>query len=104
MVAEFAYGITAFLRGLGVEAVVIACNTASASALPELCGHFAIPIWGVIEPGVEAAARLTRSGRVGVIGTKGTIASGHTSGVWNSAGSPCGRAPAPCWSTSWRKG
>jgi glutamate racemase len=76
MVAEFAYGITAFLRGLGVEAVVIACNTASASALPELCGHFAIPIWGVIEPGVEAAARLTRSGRVGVIGTKGTIASG----------------------------
>jgi glutamate racemase len=76
MVAEFAYGITEFLRQKGVEGVVIACNTASASALPELAGHFAIPIWGVIEPGVEAAARLTRSGRVGVIGTQGTIASG----------------------------
>lgn len=76
MVAEFAYGITSFLRGMGVEGVVIACNTASASALPELCAHFDIPIWGVIEPGVEAAAHLTRSGRVGVIGTKGTIASG----------------------------
>ena len=76
MVAEFAYGITEFLRQMGVEGVVIACNTASASALPELAGHFSIPIWGVIEPGVEAAARLTRTGRVGVIGTKGTIASG----------------------------
>ena len=76
MVAEFAYGITEFLRQLGVEGVVIACNTASASALPELAGHFSIPIWGVIEPGVEAAARLTRTGHVGVIGTKGTIASG----------------------------
>jgi len=76
MVAEFAYGITEFLREIGVEGVVIACNTASASALPELAGHFPIPIWGVIEPGVEAAAKLTRTRRVGVIGTKGTIASG----------------------------
>ena len=76
MVAEFAYGITEFLRGMGVGGVVIACNTASASALPELAAHFSIPIWGVIEPGVEAAAKLTRTGRVGVIGTKGTIASG----------------------------
>jgi len=76
MVAEFAYGITEFLRQAGVEGVVIACNTASASALPELAGQFSIPIWGVIEPGVEAAARLTRTGRVGVIGTKGTIGSG----------------------------
>jgi glutamate racemase len=76
MVAEFAYGITEFLREKGVEGVVIACNTASASALPELAGHFSIPIWGVIEPGVEAAAALTRTGSVGVIGTKGTIGSG----------------------------
>jgi len=76
MVAEFAYGITEFLLEFGVEGVVIACNTASAAALPELAGHFQIPIWGVIEPGVQAAVRLTRSGRVGVIGTKGAIASG----------------------------
>lgn len=76
MVAEFAYGITEFLREAGVEGVVIACNTASSAALPEMTGHFSIPIWGVIEPGVEAAARMTHTGRVGVIGTKGTIASG----------------------------
>lgn len=76
MVVEFAYGITEFLRRMGVEGVVIACNTASASALPGLAGEFAIPVWGVIEPGVETAARVTRTGRVGVIGTKGAIASG----------------------------
>lgn len=76
MVAEFAYGITEFLRTADVEGVVIACNTASAAALPELSAHFDFPIWGVIEPGVEAAERVTRTGRIGVIGTKGTIASG----------------------------
>jgi len=76
MVAEFAYGITEFLRAKGVDGVVIACNTASSAALPELAGHFPIPVWGVIEPGVESATRMTRTRRVGVIGTKGTIASG----------------------------
>ena len=76
MVREFAYGITGYLREAGAVGVVIACNTASASALPELAGRSEIPIWGVIEPGVDAAARVTRTGRVGVIGTQGTIASG----------------------------
>jgi glutamate racemase len=76
MVAEFAFGITEFLTRLGVEAVVVACNTASAAALPALGDEFATPVWGVIEPGVEAARRLTRSGRVGVIGTQGAIRSG----------------------------
>src|SRR5579864_3273726 len=63
MVEEFAYGITEFLRESGVEGVVIACNTASSAALPQLAAHFPIPIWGVIEPGVEAAASVTRSGQ-----------------------------------------
>ena len=76
MVAEFACGITEFLSRFGVEAVVVACNTASAAALPGLREEFPTPIWGVIDPGVEAACRMTRSGRVGVIGTKGTIGSG----------------------------
>lgn len=75
MVREFARGITGFLCGLGVEAVVVACNTASAAALPGLERAFDVPLWGVIDPGVEAARRMTRNGRVGVIGTKGTIGS-----------------------------
>ncbi len=76
MVREFADEIADFLWGLGVEALVVACNTASAVALPGLADRGDTPVWGVIDPGVEAATRATRSGRVGVIGTKGTIASG----------------------------
>jgi glutamate racemase len=56
--------------------VVIACNTASACALPELAEQAPVPVWGVIEPGVDAASRMTRTGSIGVIGTKGTVASG----------------------------
>ena len=76
MVREFAREITDFLCGLGVDGVVVACNTASAVALPELAERCPTPVWGVIDPGVEAATRTTRSGHIGVIGTKGTIASG----------------------------
>jgi len=76
MVREFANEVVEFLVGRGVQAVVIACNTASACALPELGAESPVPVWGVIEPGVEAASRMTNSGSIGVIGTKGTIASG----------------------------
>jgi len=76
MVEEFAYGITGFLIENGVEGVVIACNTASSAALPKIREEFQVPIWGVIDPGVESARRTTRTGSVGVIGTAGAIRSG----------------------------
>lgn len=76
MVQEFAREVVEFLLGRGVGAVVIACNTASACALPHLADQAPVPVWGVIEPGVAAAARTTKTGNVGVIGTKGAIASG----------------------------
>lgn len=76
MVKEFAQQIVAFLLQEGVQAIVIACNTASSAALPEVAEESPVPVWGVIEPGVEAARRASTSGRVGVIGTRGTIASG----------------------------
>lgn len=75
MVREFATEIAQFLQQLDVAGIVIACNTASSVALPDLSHEMDIPVWGVIDPGVEAARRATRSGYVGVIGTKGTIAS-----------------------------
>ena len=75
MVREFAMEIAGFLERRGAEAIVVACNTATAVALQNLQNQFTLPIWGVIEPGVEAAVRATRSGHVGVIGTKGTIRS-----------------------------
>ncbi len=60
----------------GAQALVVACNSASAVALDQLRENVAVPVVGVIEPGLRAAARVTQNGRVGVIGTVGTIASG----------------------------
>jgi glutamate racemase len=76
MVREFADEIATFLEQLDVAGIVVACNTASAAALPELGEQVSVPVWGVIDPGVEAARRVTKTGHVGVIGTKGAIASG----------------------------
>ena len=65
-----------FLMKHDIKMLVVACNTASSVALPALSAALGIPVLGVIEPGARAAAKQTRSGRVGVIGTQGTIASG----------------------------
>lgn len=72
-VLRYSREIVSFLEDQGVKAVVVACNTATAHALPALKEENSLPIVGVIEPGARAAARATRSGRVGVIGTQGTI-------------------------------
>ncbi|HCU24202.1 MAG TPA: glutamate racemase, partial [Deltaproteobacteria bacterium] len=55
---------------------VIACNTASALALASLRPRYALPLLGVLEPGVASAIAATRSHKIGVIGTEGTIKSG----------------------------
>jgi len=59
-----------------VKLVVVACNTATAAALAELQDELPVPVVGVIEPGVASLVQATRNGRVGVIGTVGTISSG----------------------------
>ena len=65
-----------FLVERGVKLLVVACNTASSVALGALADRFPIPTVGVIEPGARAAVARTQNGRVGVIGTEGTIGSG----------------------------
>lgn len=59
-----------------IDLLIVACNTASAVALPALRAELAVPVLGVVEPGARAAARASRGGRIGVIGTQGTVASG----------------------------
>lgn len=59
-----------------IKVLVVACNTASAVALPALEAQLPIPVIGVIIPGAQAAAKVTQTGKVAVIGTPGTIASG----------------------------
>jgi len=76
MVRGFAGEIACFLQSLDVSAIVNRLQYGLGVRLPELAGRMPVPVWGVIDPGVEAARRVTRSGHVGVIGTKGTIASG----------------------------
>jgi len=74
-IIRYSREIMTYLRGHGVKAVVVACNTASAHALSILQKEADIPVIGVIAPGVEAALSATRNGNVGIIGTQGTIAS-----------------------------
>jgi len=64
-----------FLCRYSPKLIVVACNTASATALTHLRGILDVPVLGVVEPGARAAAAATRNGRVGVIGTEATIKS-----------------------------
>jgi glutamate racemase len=63
------------LAGRDVKAIVVACNTSTAIALPYLRRRYAVPILGVIRPGATAAALATRSRAVGVIATQATVRS-----------------------------
>jgi glutamate racemase len=74
-VQKFSRENVSFLMGEGVKIVVVACNTASAAAVPVLRDEFPVPIVGVIEPGARAAVRKSKSHRIGVIGTAATIRS-----------------------------
>ena len=74
-VIRYSRQIARYLLSRDIKLLVVACNTASAVALASLQREFSIPIVGVIEPGARAAAQVTRSGKVGVIGTAATVAS-----------------------------
>lgn len=75
-VLRYSREITSYLRGEGIKALVVACNTATAHALPALREENDLPIVGVIEPGARAAAAATTTKHIGVIGTAGTVKSG----------------------------
>ena len=73
-VRRYALEAAAALKARGIKLLVIACNTATAAALPLLREtHPDIDIVGVVEPGAEAACRATKSGHIAVIATSGTI-------------------------------
>ncbi len=74
-VRSFACQDSGLLVSRGVKMVVVACNTASAFALDYLREVLPVPIIGVINPGVRRALAVTGGGKVGVIGTAGTIRS-----------------------------
>lgn len=73
MVREFAEEALAEFLLRGVKGMVVACNTASAAALPAMALRAPVPVWGVVEPGVAAALRVAAGGVIGVLGTVATV-------------------------------
>jgi glutamate racemase len=101
-VHRFAIEAARFLALFRVDHLVVACNTVSAVALHALEREFrGLPVDGVIQPGAEAAVRATRNGRIGVIGTRATVASGAYDAAVAAAARRTGKrvrvysAPAP---------
>ena len=74
-IIRYSRQIIRFLRTKNVKAIVVACNTASAFALETIKPELDIPIIGVVKPGAKVAAQTTQNGKIGVIGTEGTIRS-----------------------------
>ena len=72
-VREFALETLDFLVEQGVKAIVIACNTASAAMLRDARERYKVPVIEVIQPAVRRAVAATRSGHIGVIGTRATV-------------------------------
>src|SRR5262245_44166288 len=75
-VERYSLGCQRFLLDRGVKLVLIACNTASATALPALAAASPVPVIGAVEPGAVRALAATRNEHIGVIGTLATVRSG----------------------------
>jgi glutamate racemase len=76
-VRRFAREIGAYLEAQGVKLVVVACNSATAAALPELQTELRVPVVGVIAPEAHAAVQATRNRRIGLLATQATVSSGR---------------------------
>ena len=75
-VERYAVENARFLEAHGVKLLVVACNTASALALPAIRASVRLPVVGVIEPGAVAAVGGSGGGAIGVIATESTVRSG----------------------------
>ena len=76
-VARYSVQATEALVGAGIKLLVVACNTAASVALPAIAEEFPeLPVVGVLEPGAAAACAASRSGRIAVIATEGTVRGG----------------------------
>ena len=75
-VTHFSLEIAAFLLRQNIKCLLVACNTASSYALDTLSARLDIPVTGVIDPAARAAVAASPHGRIGVIGTYGTVGSG----------------------------
>jgi glutamate racemase len=75
-IRSYALEIAGYLVSREVKLLVVACNSVEVAAIREVTEAAVVPVVGVIDPGVRAAIRATRNGRIGMIGTEATVASG----------------------------
>jgi glutamate racemase len=75
-IERYSLEIAGLLLSERAKIIVVACNTATALALPRLQDTLRVPVIGVIAPGARAAVKMTKSERIGVIGTRATMTSG----------------------------
>jgi glutamate racemase len=73
-VAGFARAIGSYLEAQGVKLILVACNTATSAALPQLQAALSVPVVGVITPEAHAAVQATRNRRIGLLATQATVA------------------------------
>jgi glutamate racemase len=75
-IRRYALDIASYLVSRRVKLLVVACNSIEVSAIGDIATEHGVPVIGVINPGARAAIQASRNGKVGVIGTVATIASG----------------------------
>ncbi len=85
-VAKYAIASAQFLEQRGIEMLVIACNTATALALDDIRASVKVPVVGVIEPGAQRAAQISKTRNAAVIATEATVASHAYQRALNSFG------------------
>ena len=95
-IIKYARQDVAFLRTFDLKAVVIACGTVSTTALDVLAAENELPVLGVVAPAAQAAARATRNGRIGLIGTQASIRSGAYERCIEQARPGTQVLPQPC--------
>src|SRR4051794_24494933 len=83
-VREFSREIGVFLERQDVKLIVVACNTATSAALPQLQSELTVPVIGVITPEAHAAVQATRNRRIGLLATQGTVDSGRYASLVHS--------------------
>jgi glutamate racemase len=76
-IRRFALEIGGYLEAQAVKLLVVACNAATSSALPDLQERLVIPVVGVITPEAHAAVQATRNRRIGLLATQATVSSGR---------------------------
>ncbi|SVB13007.1 uncharacterized protein METZ01_LOCUS165861 [marine metagenome] len=96
MVTLYSQHIMDFFLKYETKAVVIACNTASAVAFQHLKKDYDIPLFDVVSPSVEYSMKITKTQKIGVVGTYSTIQSGAYKRMFKQLGDSCGVQEISC--------